>query len=39
MKTMGVVPVLRPTKEFAAYVNHESDRWGVLLKPMNIHLD
>ena len=39
MKSIGVIPVLRPSKEFAAYVNHEFDRWGVLLKPMNIRLD
>ncbi|WP_425466393.1 Bug family tripartite tricarboxylate transporter substrate binding protein [Pseudorhodoferax soli] len=38
-KTMGVVPVLRPTKEFGAYVDREFDRWGKLLKPLNIRLD
>ena len=38
-KVMGVLPSHRARAEFSTYIDHEFERWGSLVKSMNIKLD
>ena len=39
LAAMGAIPVMRNSAELAAYIDSEVDRWGKVIKPLNIQLD
>jgi len=39
LRALGADPVGSTPAEFSAYINQELERWGAIIKPMNIQLD